>query len=1061
MEDHRPFLILVVMFAVLFISAFTASAETIERCPDKAVVVERGDEYGEDVTERICSESSKDVKGDEFLVSEWYALTTAARDIDSGSLIINSVLFEVEMKKRQSGPPTTVEINYYCGNLNSYEGDIDWMHLESEMVFGDFQTFSYTIPENSRECNETRYIFVIPWNSIYVRTVNLTIDYSIIEPPTPGDLEITVFSLLGEYDKYDGSGGYNIFPVTGSVACFGGPCGNVSMALQYSYEEGGFRDIPVGSSSAPFNTIGNPWECSELSGSNYDMLCQKTWNVQITEDAYGEYRFRLNAGSDDPEVDGVSEDRELNIAVGDLFIDNVNFTDSSIFVGEPTTLYGKVVCKYHNCGKLNVYAMENDNTTIVNGIDFTINDPNPIKWTGSVNGSETVSWKIQGMVVGTYNDIHITVLPENGDIPMAKSDTVTLDVNPEPPGPYLTIADSGLNPLEIYVGNTSELSGELVCINDYCGNVTVSAKQGENNIPIEYVGSIHVDENPKTGECLSNMENGSICPVRFTITGDSDGMYSGIKMLAESDQAGVLPVEVQFPPLTVSLPPPPPSGKIVLTVVSPVGGSVFNRGDTVFLEAQVTEDGDPRAGEDVLVSFSKGLHEPIHLIEFDLGRYSGHITVPVDAQGLYTITYSVRDISEQSLINVDSDIFTVTLNTDNESYTTADDIKVSGIVIRDKEIVKSFVNIILCNNYEDREIISTQTTDTGEYSATFKNLYNFQDRSCQIVARAFDENENTGSNMKTVDIIQDINQTYVLEFIEPNDGDTVKEKDVVNVKVRVLSDSGPLRDALVFCTMPTGEEDTKVLNEIGEGIYSNSITVLVVPPGGKWKLTCDTTKKDGFFGGNSITLYVKPKYAINITYLGSSGVVNGTLLVGQDVQFRVAIKYINGTTFTGGDVFIRGDSGVTYMNKTHITGIYSGDFVYGGERSVYFEAYDGFGNSGVTELSILAMASPLGGMSIIPIISGIFLLLAIPVVSKLSRRQSPEKKAGKRLKELKKRQRIIEKSKEAAEVEYYQRKIGEKEFKIMLDDYEEMLIPIKEEIKELEAELRKPGKERP
>ena len=61
-------------------------------------------------------------------------------------------------------------------------------------------------------------------------------------------------------------------------------------------------------------------------------------------------------------------------------------------------------------------------------------------------------------------------------------------------------------------------------------------------------------------------------------------------------------------------------------------------------------------------------------------------------------------------------------------------------------------------------------------------------------------------------------------------------------------------------------------------------------------------------------------------------------------------------------------------------------------------------------------------------------------------------KVRNRIKELERKKRVIEKSKEAAEMEYYQRKINEKELRGMLDEYEQQLIPINEELKELEKE---------
>jgi hypothetical protein len=1049
MEFHRPFLILAVTLTVVFTSGiFIVSAETWEKCPDRAILY-GGSQEADDVTEELCDGDRIEIKHYQSLDSRWYQDNLVS--LVGGSLTdisINSVTLKVEMRSRHLGQEV-VDIYYWCGDPGPNNPRIE---IANQAVDNDYDLYTYNITELFLECNDTHNVRFQPTGEIYMRMVNLRIEYSVTQPP--GILGIYGFYLPPEpVDKYDEGGVYNLFSAYGSMTCYNGPCGNVNMVLQYKGEGWQFLDVPVGySGDVPFYTEDNPHKYGELNATpGNTIIYSKEWVVHITENASGDYKFRLEVNSEDSDVGSVVSDEEvLSIRVGELFVEGVSI-DSPIYIEGITELSGTVVCKNYNCGEVNIHAMKNETAEIVNDNDFTIYNINPVEWVGIGDGSKQVSWDIKGLVIGTYDQIHITVLPENGDVSMAMGGPVTLVVEPEPPGPYLEIVGSDLNPPDIYIGNTSELNGTVICNNDDCGNVTVYAKQGENAIPTEGSG-ITVPQNQKNDPCLQNMNKDEQCTVEFTITGHAAGTYRDIHMLAESASADdSLPTGFT---LEVDSPPSPPAGEIGLIVLSPEGGSVFSRGDDVVLRVKVIEDGIPKEDGSVLVSFSNWLHENIQLDNDGGGYYSGSVTIPIDAQGGYEITYSVEGISEQRWINVDPNIFTVTLNTESDIYTTADDLNVWGSVIKDMEIVESSVEVILCNNNDDMAVISTQTTGMGEYSTTFSNLYNFQDRSCQIMVKAFDMYGNTGYNTKTVNILRNPNQTYLLEFIEPHDGDTVKEKESVNVKVRVLSDSGPLRDADVFCTLPAGEEFTKSLNEIGEGVYSNTILVGEVPPSGEWKLTCDT-RKGGFFGGNSITLFVKPEYSINITILGSSGIVNGTLFIGEGVRFKVAVEYLNGTTFAGDDVFIRGGPGITYMNKTYIDGVYSGDFVYNGEEAIYFEAFDQYENYGNTTLMV-DVESPPGWTYLIPIISGLFFLGMVPVVVKLSRRQvSPGERAGRRLKELKKRQNIIEKSKETAEVEYYQRKINEKEFKKMLDDYEEMLIPIKEEIKVIEADLNK------
>ena len=68
--------------------------------------------------------------------------------------------------------------------------------------------------------------------------------------------------------------------------------------------------------------------------------------------------------------------------------------------------------------------------------------------------------------------------------------------------------------------------------------------------------------------------------------------------------------------------------------------------------------------------------------------------------------------------------------------------------------------------------------------------------------------------------------------------------------------------------------------------------------------------------------------------------------------------------------------------------------------------------------------------------------------------KGPDRKAiiENKIKDMEKEKNAIENAKENAEMGYYQRKLNEKEFRKMMEDYEQQLLKIDAEIKEFKSE---------
>lgn len=975
-------------------------------------------------------------------------------------LVVNSVRVSVTMKT--SGSSFDVSVKAW----NCEQGEFS--EIETVNVNTNENTWEWDITDYVLACTDEYLITIEPDISggkyLIVSQTNLTIDYDweIIygELSVSMDTELPPDNTIG---KYNSMGDYNNFSVTSWVTCSGGDCGNVKMILQYREESSDvFNDVPITETGGePFYTSSdNPYYCGTLNSDNPS--CSFAWTVYTTE--IGGYFLRIVASSEDyTEAVGSVESTSTPIVVkvGELSVNNVEFSSNPIETGQSTILSGSISCADYYCGDINVYA-KNGPSTIANGTDFTIYNPNPQTILGMDAGdSEIITWKLTGETAGEYPDIHI-LAGSVEIISVSSYPPSSLIVNePPPPGAgYLSVQDTSISPDSIEMGSKTLLSGTVVCNNDPCGNVMAYARKGDINIPSEGY-NLTTPYNPQQpGNCL-DMQPGDLCQVSWEITGNWAGTYENINIMVSSDKEGVNDNISGYHTLYVEEVPP---GEISLGILSPQAYSVFFRGDGVLLKLNATKNSEPEPGLSATASFSRSLFPDIVLHYDGEGIYSNSVNIPPTAMGEYTITFWAGGEKVQTWINVSPEL-EVFMDTDKNNYSTGEVVEINGTILRGGVPIEGEVDIdLMCGEWKSNQWAKNNSDSSGNYYYLYELPLDAPEGTCEFKADAIDIYGNHGSVSIEISVLKSEFNIYNVTFLAPKSGEVFRVGDGINITVSVLSVSAPVGNAEVTCTDIFGNMNIG-LNHTREGYYSGGVSnVQRNPLKDIWTLSCTALTEDGFFGSGFVNIEVRPVLWIEII----EPVINETER-GETIHFILKVFYSDGLPMENGTVYMRvGNETVNFTYSGN--GIYKTDYEVEIEGSLDFEffALDAMGDVQNSQMSIESKSYfRVNWLAIIMTLAGIAIIASILFANKIRKGKTvvktvyrtivkgPDRRAVlmDKIKDLENKSRAIERAKESAEMEYYQRKINEKEFRKMMENYEQELLTVEAEIRELRNEL--------
>lgn len=846
-----------------------------------------------------------------------------------------------------------------------------------------------------------------------------------VSVPSGGTLSVPEYSLEATEITEGGS-----TAAIGLIECNDGDCGNVHAYIQRNGE-----NIPP-SGDYPLTVPGNHHDCGYMGE---DAQCEVS--LEITGNEPGEYdNIRIYAQSDIEEIFSFSGDMELlvSMALGDILV-SAEVNPQQINVSESTEVTSTVECSSEYCGFLTVSLLYDDGSLVGSG-NLSTTDQNPFFCdTSSCNPG----WIVTGNNVGLY-ELKVSVDSNETSVDV-ETDTMALYVSDpgEPPEPEFFI--STVEDVSRVVGTLFSVSTDVICFGGNCG---------DTNVYLQYLDSESQWQTLTSSTPLSTPSN----PFSFPLgQGDSQGVSwevspsvadsFSMRVVAQSTAAGE-----SYVYFSAFISPP---DVIAIEVMSPGQGETFSRGDEIPLGLRVTMNGEPVEGMFPTASASRELFSEL-LLSFDHAseEYRKSPVMHGTAGGDYTITFALDELSEEVEISVDPEL-DVSFSTDSDSYQTGELMSITGEVRKRGSPVDADAELeILCEGFSDTESIDVSN---GEIVYGYI-LPSMPSSPCSLNLMVTDEYGNAGSAAAVIIVTKSPNDVYSLAIESPADGQVFTTGDAVDITVSVsTADDSPVEGAQVFCTDVHGNYNTNLSETTSPGRYSASPRAERLRDREEWRISCTATTTDGLFGSNHRKVLVKPVITIDVL-----SPTEATVEVGRTLQFRVQVLS-DGMFLEDANVYMMTDDGVTTFLNYTANGKYEAEYLVqkGVQPTLEVFAYDSFQNSGSTIIELNPVSTTvvnwlgigLAGTGVALLLGLLFLYRTEPGRRLL---KGPDRRSvlSNKLKDLRKEESALDKAKESAEVEYYQRKITESEFREMMEDYEEDLLRVKAEIEEFMKELK-------
>jgi hypothetical protein len=763
----NPALTLIAILLLFTASAGTAAAELYDKCPDHAFLRSNiGQPQYINFASSLCDNTGIGIYRNKYLIVSWIKNSPNPPPfngtVEDGTVtIVNSATLVLAMKtSSQSNINTDIWV-WNCTKIE-YEFPYDLAYTISVPREGTVQELDIT--EYVTGCTDKYEAWIFPnlpsdsKDNVTISKANLTIDYEKEPLNQPGELSVAISPP--SVSQYRGTP----FNVTGRVKCSGGDCGEVSAALRYNGSSPD-PDTPIlPSYSTPmYIAYSSGTDCGQMAKEE---RCLASWTLNGT--LVGAYLVDINAtstlsqGADSPDIPvSINSTPSASPPPGTLSA-SCTISPESIYTGEGTTLSCEIGCQDGYCGKVTATAKYGGpGGTKITSTSPKLNTtgPNP-RTCGSFPCA--VSWNINASEAGTYSvglvaESNYTGVDSTSDF----SNTLTVTDPGVPPQPALIVNPSSLDSIQnpYIVGGQFVLSGTVTCYNADCGQVTATAKHDGSQIGTS--GSINTtDTNPMTFSLNEDQSHDVQWDLGLDETGEYElGIFAdGGSGVGDGSRTGIIEIE------------PEPEVIIEVHVLSPSSGQTFRRGDAIFLKAQVTEDGAPRAGLDVTAS-CPALMPTATLYDKGDGSYEKTVQVPSGADAAsYEIDFAASGIHGYSVINIDPEILDVNVEAERSNYTILDELVVEGHVSRDGTDIPADVRITISSGIKIKE--DTIHTVDGFYRYTYQTTSADPVGTWTVRAKATDDNGNIGSGITSVTVEENPGLIkYGMEFRRPSGND--------------------------------------------------------------------------------------------------------------------------------------------------------------------------------------------------------------------------------------------------------------------------------------------------
>ncbi len=823
--------------------------------------------------------------------------------------------------------------------------------------------------------------------------------------------------------------------LSGTVSCSEANCGNVWVRASYSGDE-----LEIHGQ--------NPRFCGNMYKDGNP--CNVQWNV--TGNNPGSYYLTLSAYSENPETQNGTTFTRLDVKtnVGQFNIFSFDFDKSLIDENEFVDLNSTITCSNEYCG--NITALISYNTT-----GLSTQSPNPQYCIPSFNYPCELFWNVTGDKDGSYT-VNIRVTSNESVFQDVGSATLAV-TDPQNPQPVLTLDLEELQD-QYVLGTTFTLKGYLTCDIGDCGDVNVYAKYSEGSwqdmSPTTPLSTS--EQNPKS----ITLNYGESQEVSWVVNSSVIGAY-GIGILADALNVDVIePQSISYQNIEII-----EGVNIGIDIQSPVRGETLARGDEFLLETRIMDNEYPLIGGFVTAS-SEGLFSAVQLNESVDGIYSKTIGVGnTITKGSYIITVFVKKDSqtwtETTNVYVNPEL-DVSLETDKNDYEILDKVTLQGQVLKNGKPVKASIKLkLVCPSRSFMEI-TLDTDNSGNYLHEYLISMATPAEVCRFELNTEDSEGNYNFTSKDLRIFPSEKEVYRIDFLSPSLGSKYKKGESVKIRTEVSYGDDPLEGAEVLCINPMFEESI-ALNEVGNGVYDGDYIIAKEAPLDLWILTCVAKTPDGYFGRKSVNVYIT-SLDLKLTRISPS---QTSFQPGDVANILLKLTYPDNTPFENGTVYLKIGNQIIYMNETDESGVYEVDYNFEDQGVFTFDVYaeDLFGNTGSFPGDIVLTAgfTPFSLLwFILPFLIAVMLLAGVvwkrggrkeviikeePAKPRFDRKTEVKNKIA----ELEKKVKNIQKSKDVVEQEYYERKIDEKTFNRMVQNYEQEVIALNVEIEELKKEL--------
>ncbi len=876
--------------------------------------------------------------------------------------------------------------------------------------------------------------------SIAFHTMEPEQDLLVLEPEPESGYLVISSSSLSPSQILEGESS----TLSGTVKCSGGPCGEVSAKAMQS-------GSPIPTSSGGITVQQNALSCGTMSDGDD---CSVSWEISGNSDgSYPEINI-LAESIDDSVVSAQSPFYELSVMKppGELQV-SASIDPSEINVSDTSTLAGTVTCSNDNCGMVTAYLKEYGGEIIGSSGGISTTGDNPVECSGLPC---QLTWNIAGNQAGIYD---IFVDAQSTVSTGSSSGVKTLRVTDPEISEQPMLHASAVSDVSCTAGQAVSVHSDISCYDARCGDVSAYLEA--------YMDGKWTLLGPGTAVSCGDNERsfqlsaGDSRTEAWEFTAE-EGRFD-MRLRAESSLAGG--VDRYF-----SVDSAEESDSVLnLEVISPESGDKLSRGDMLEIEIYVTENFYPLNGIEPTATLSGGISETLALEGMGGGRYSSSTHVSLDAAGRTDITIDALDASKQTHVIIDPKL-DVSMQLSDSALNISERLEITGSVMKKGRPYES-ASLSLgfrCSGWRS-SVGNVELGEDGNFEYSYRLPRDMPEGACTAEAFASDGFGNSGNASSAFMVSRTKEEAgksvYNISFISPSSGASFSVYEEFMIELRVTRDGEFLEGADVRCTDPIGNFNI-ILNETLES-YEAWVEANMPPSGEVWNLRCEAETPDGFYGSRFMDIRVRPVLVIDVIEPDRKSFEKG-----ESADFKVQV-FRNGIPLSEGNVYMTVNDEVIDLEYSR-NGIFEKEYVFMAEGDYVFEviAHDSRGNIESIPLSITTLdpvrinwlAIALSGSGII--ILGLLWLFhnsrksktVVKTVTRTVTRtvvKKPDRKAmlREKLRDLEKERDAIQKAKEDCEMEYYQRRITEQEFKKIMENYEQEILKLDAEIREFSQEL--------